>query len=198
VLEEAARRFGARVSVRWHAYELRPDPAPLPDPSGAYLREHWETRVAPMAAGRGLAMTQPRRSIRSRRALQAALYAREHGRFRELDRLLFRARFEQDADISDLDVLSQLAQFAGLDGEAAAYAVAQNAYLGPLRDDVALAGRLGVSGVPAAFVGPETSDLRDFFAEAEQVSGAVPYEWLGAALERALDREPAPVRLIRR
>lgn len=193
MLEQAARRFGAQISVRWHAYELRPEPVPQPDPDSEYIREHWEQRVLPMAVERGLSMRVPRRKVRSRRALQAALFAQEHGRFRELDRALYRARFEFDLDIADLDVLKTLARESGLDADALAYAVSSNAYLHPLIADLRLASQLGVNGVPAAFVGPAPPEegqaedrLLAFFQDAEPVVGAVPYEWMEDAIERAL------------
>ena len=160
---------------------------PLPDPDGDYIAEHWQNRVLPMAQERGLVMRPPRRQVRSRRALQAALFAREHGRFHELDRLLFRARFEHDADISDITVLKELGAAAGLDADALADAVASDADLDALEHDLVLASRLGVSGVPVMFVGPEDADEASFFGNAEPVLGAVPYEWLSGAIQRALD-----------
>lgn len=186
MLEEAARRYGAHVDVRWHAYELRPDPIPQPDPGGPYITEHWLNRVLPMAAERGVVMTIPRRQIRSRRALQASLFAQAHGGFLDFDRAVFRARFEADADISDIGVLADLAREVGLDAEAMAHAVTTGSYLDELTADLTLASRLGVDGVPAAFVGPETAGLIEFFAKAEPVVGAVPFEWLARAIDRAL------------
>jgi predicted DsbA family dithiol-disulfide isomerase len=186
ILEEAVRRFGARVDVQWHAYELRPEPAPLPDPEGDYIAEHWRNRVLPMAEERGLVMKPPHRQIRSRRALQAALFAREQGRLPQLDRLLFRARFEHDADISDISVLKELGAAAGLDAEALAYAVTSDSYVDALQHDITRAHRLGVQGVPVMFVGTEDDDDASFFANAEPVVGAVPYDWLSGAIERAL------------
>ena len=181
------RRFGAQIDVQWHAYELRPEPAPLPDFDGEYIAEHWRNRVLPMAEERGLVMRPPRRQIRSRPALQAALFAREQGRFAEFDRLLFRARFEHDADISDLGVLKELAAVARLDADALACAVTANGCLEALKQDIELAYRLGVNGVPVVFVGPGEEDDLSFFANAEPVVGAVPFEWLSGAIERALE-----------
>jgi predicted DsbA family dithiol-disulfide isomerase len=188
VLEEAARRYGEQIDIRWHAYELRPAPAPLPDPDSEYIQEHWRNRVAPMAAERGLVMRVPRRSVRSRRALQAALFARRHGRFRGMDRALYRARFEADADIADPDVLRRAADEAGLDTDALVHAVTTNAHLDDLHADVTLAGQLGINGVPAAFVGPDAEGLFAFFSTAEPVVGAVPYDRLAGAIDRALRR----------
>jgi predicted DsbA family dithiol-disulfide isomerase len=193
VLEEAARRYGARIDIRWHAYELRPEPIPLPDPDSEYIREHWANRVLPMASERGLVMRVPRRAVRSRRPLQAALFARRAGRFAELDRAIFRARFEDDVDISDLRVLRRLASAAGLDAEALARAVTTDGLLDDLNADVTLAGQLGLRGVPVAFIGPEAGGLFAFFSTAEPVVGAVPFEWLAAAIDRALSRPPAMI-----
>lgn len=186
MLEEAARRFGEQVEIRWHAFELRPEPVPMPDPDSDYIQEHWSNRVLPMAAERGLVMRVPRRSVRSRRALQAALFARRHGGFRALDRALYRARFEEDADISDLGVLKRLADRSGLDPESVAYAVQANAHLDELHLDLILANQLGVRGVPAAFIGPEATGLYAFFSTAEPVVGAVPFDRFAGAIERAL------------
>jgi len=167
----------------------------MPDPDSEYIREHWKNRVLPMAAERGLAMRVPRRKIRSRRALQAALVAQARGRFHEMDRRLFRARFEEDADISDIDVLRRLGREAGLDEEALAHAVSNNSYLTELTADLRLASQIGISGVPAALVGPEKADLGEFLADAEPVIGAVPYDWFAEAIERALRALPTPERL---
>jgi predicted DsbA family dithiol-disulfide isomerase len=185
VLEAVARRFGEEVAIRWHGYELRPAPVPLPDPDSEYISEHWENRVLPMARERGLVMRVPRRQIRSRLALQAALFAREHGRFRELDRLIYRARFEEDADIGDPAVLAALGADAGLDGEALRYALKTGAYLEELQQDLALAQAVGIRGVPVALVGPPADDFQQFRQRAEPVLGAVPEAWMVEVIERA-------------
>lgn len=195
MLEAVTRRFGADVEVRWHAYELRPEPAPMPDPDSDYISEHWENRVLPMARERGLVMRIPRRHLRSRRALQASLFAREHGRFAEMDRQIYRARFEEDADISDIELLAGFAAKAGLDAEALRYALKTNAYVDALEEDLALAQAIGINGVPAALVGQPTDDLPEFVRHAEPVIGAVPEEWMVEAVERAIQGDHGHARL---
>ena len=198
MLEAATRRFGADLEIRWHAFELRPAPAPLPDPDSDYISEHWENRVLPMAAERGLVMRVPRKQIRSRRALQAALFAQEHGHFAEFDRRVFRARFEDDLDISDVDVLKGIAAQVGLDPDALAYALTSNAYAERITEDGALAQIIGINGVPAALVGQPAADFADFVADAEPVIGAVPEEWMLEAIDRAIRGDRAHARLRRR
>ena len=193
MLEAVARRFGGEVEIRWHAYELRPAPVPLPDPDGEYIAEHWESRVLPMAKERGLVMRVPRRQVRSRRPLQAALFAREHGRFHEMDRAIYRARFEEDADISDVDLLAAMARDAGLDDEGLRYALKTGAYLPELEADLSLAQAIGIRGVPVSLVGPAADDFHQFRRQAEPVLGAVPEEWMAGAVERARTRSaPRP------
>ena len=105
---------------------------------------------------------------------------------------------KEDADISDVDLLKGLAREAGLDAEALASAVTTNSYVDRVNADVKLAAQLGISGVQTALVGPETADDREFFADAEPVVGAVPYQWLEGAIERALGGDRTHARLRRR
>lgn len=184
IIEEAARRFGAQVV--WHAYELRPEPIPLPDPDSEYIREHWENRVLPMAGQRGLVMKVPHTRCRSRRALETAMFARDNGegRFETVDRALFRARFERDMDISDLNVLEEIVAEAGLDPKALGEVILAHRYSPAVAADMRLADRLGVRGVPAMFVtrGDDPPGM------GVPVSGAVPLEYLQTAIARALSR----------
>jgi predicted DsbA family dithiol-disulfide isomerase len=108
---------------------------------------------------------------------------------------VFRARFEQDLDISNLDVLSQLAIESGLDPEALAYSLKSNAHAERVAEDGALAQAIGINGVPAALVGTETDDLSEFVRNAEPVIGAVPEEWMIAAIDRAIRGEGGRLRL---
>lgn len=198
MLEAVTRRFGAQVEIRWHAYELRPAPVPQPDPDSEYITEHWQNRVLPMAAERGLTMRVPRRPVRSRAALQATLFARGHERFHDFHAQVFRARFEEDTDIADPAVLADLGRQCGLDPEALAHAVKTESYLGELETDLSLARAIGINGVPAALVGPAEEDLGAFLRDAEPVIGAVPEEWMAGAVERALNGDRAHAHLRQR
>lgn len=200
MLEAVTRRFGAQVEVRWHAYELRPSPVPLPDPDSDYISEHWQNRVLPMAAERGLTMSVPRRAIRSRPALQATLFARgqDYAQFEAFHSRVFRARFADDADISDIAVLGEIGRASGLDSDALADAVRSGAHRVELETNLALAQALGINGVPAALVGPDTTDFAAFAGDAEPVIGAVPEEWMAGAVQRALSGDRSHARLRRR
>lgn len=181
ILDEASRQFGAEIMFEHHAFELRPDPVPLLDPKGEYIQEHWRNRVHPMAAERGLVMHVPPVQTRTRRAHEAAAFARAHGRFDVVDRALFRAFFEQGRDINDQEVLGEIAQDAGLDPEQLRLALGTRAFAENVDADVALAARLGIRSVPTMLVA-------DPSGRAEPVIGAVSYEHLEVAINRAIER----------
>lgn len=73
-----------------------------------------------------------------------------------------------------------------------------NSYVDWVNGDIALAVRLGINGVPAALIGPEHDDFREFVRDAEPVIGAVPYDWMARAIDRALSAESLLARSARR
>jgi len=93
----------------------------------------------------------------SRLALQAAEFAREHGKFPEFHSSLFSAYFSHGLDIGNLDVLSQIARDAGLDAEAMVAAVKSGKYLPHLEAAKEDAASRGVTGVPTFFIGDNKS-----------------------------------------
>jgi predicted DsbA family dithiol-disulfide isomerase len=167
--------------VEYHAFELRPDPVPLLDPKGEYIQEHWRNRVTPMAAERGLVMHVPPVQTRTRRAHETAAFARAHGTFDPVHMALFRAFFEHGLDIADAEVLSRIVRDVGLDGEQLRHALGTRACAEAVEADVALAARLRIHSVPVMIVADESG-------RGEPVLGAVPYEHLEGAIERAIAR----------
>jgi predicted DsbA family dithiol-disulfide isomerase len=163
----------------------------MPDPKGEYLREHWTNRVYPLAEERGLTMRLPSLQTRTRRAHEAAAFARAHGRMAAVDTGLYRAFFEHGRDIDDLAVLEDVAREAGLDPAAMRMALESGAFAAAVDADRQLAATLGIRSVPTMLVG-ETLD------DAEPVVGAVPYEWLAGAIDRALFGDRSQARLRRR
>ena len=146
VLQEAARE--ENVLVRWRAFELRPEPVPTLDPKGAYLQQVWKNTVYPLAAERKMTVKLPPVQPRSRRALEAAEFARAKQKFAPMHDELFKAFFEEGRDIADTSVLLQIASSVGLDPFQLLGSLEAREYQPKLISDQRLAQRLGVTSVP--------------------------------------------------
>lgn len=137
------------VAIVWRAFELRPDPVPTLDPNGDYLHRVWGSSVYPLAEQLGVDIKLPPVQPRSRRAHEAAHWARRHGKFREYNDALFRAFFQRGEDIGKTDVLARIASDMGLEGDDLRGALANDLYLENVLADEREAKKLRLSGVPA-------------------------------------------------
>ncbi len=193
------------VKIVWRAYELRPEPVPLPEAQGEYLRRVWEQSVLPLARQLGVKMMMPSIKPRSRLAHEAATWARQQNRFDEMNEALFRAYFERDQDIGQPQVLVSLADSIGLDGSDLMNSLNQHSHLEEVLVDEQQAAQYGLSGVPAFIAGQtilfgvQSADaLEEFVRLASRVSddnsptGALPH--LPVKLGRRGSRQKIDVR----
>lgn len=145
-VEEAEDR--GTLEVEWLPFELRPAPAPLPDPRGEYIRDHWRGQVYRLALEHDVEIHVPRYQPRSTLALTLHSFAVGEGRGRAYRDAAHRAFFVEGLDVSDEGVLREAAQEAGLDADAALEAAWDPAGISGLRSVREEALRLGVHGVP--------------------------------------------------
>jgi predicted DsbA family dithiol-disulfide isomerase len=125
----------------------------------------------------GLTLRSHDRLINSRPTLQAAEFARDTGHFRSMHHALFKAYWEEQRDVSDIEVLRDIGGRVGLDVAAMTEAVTADRY-GPLLDARRQeAEDLMISGIPAHVV-----------ADRYLVMGAQPYD----VFERLMDRLGVP------
>ncbi len=178
VLDRIQAELGENVEIDWRSFELRPEPEPTLDPNAEYLHRVWGQSVYPMAQDRGLALKLPPVQPRSRKAHEAAEFAREAGLLDAMNRALFKAFFEDGRDLADPDVLVDIGRSVGLDESGLREALASGRHQERVLDDEHLARQIGISGVPALIV---TAG-----AQAYLVSGAQPYETVTDVLDRAL------------
>jgi len=179
VVDRLCQEYGNRVEVAWKAFELRPDPVPLPAADNPTRRKRWESSVLPMAAERGLVMKLPPVAPRTRLAFQAVELAGDYSARNAMHRAIFEAFFRDGRDIGNIDVLADIGASVDVAPALVKAALEAGTYLPRVLDQERLARELGVTGVPAMLVGDDT-------ATAEPVIGAVPYDWLKAAVERGL------------
>nr|WP_312507951.1 DsbA family oxidoreductase [Pseudomonas luteola] len=179
LLDQLKAHYGDRLTVTWHAFELRPDPIPTLIPDSHYLRSTWARAVYPMAEERGLTLRLPPMQPRSRRALEVAEHARQSGQFDAMHRGIFKAFFEQGRDIGRDDILLDIANLQGIDTFELGVALEENRHTQSVLDDEALAQTLGITAVPTLLIRLEGQA----YEEATQLSGAVDYERLTRAVE---------------
>ncbi|MEW5789999.1 MAG: DsbA family oxidoreductase [Pseudomonadota bacterium] len=171
--------FGERVQIDWHAFELRPYPVPTLDPQGEYLRGTGERAGYPMAAQRGMRLRLSPVQPRSRRALEAAEFARDAGRHEAMHTALFRAFFKGGRD---LDVLLEVAASVDLEPTCLQAALEAGQYTAKVQADRALPEQLGIRSVPRMLIGPATGDQ----ATEDWVVGSQPFELLLPVLQQHL------------
>lgn len=113
-LEESIK--GKDVEIEWMPYELRPFPNETLRPEDEYLPRVWNQSVYPMAAQYGLKMVLPKVSPQpyTHLAFEGFQYAKEHGKGNEYTLRMFKAFFEEEQDIGQIDVLTSLAGELGL------------------------------------------------------------------------------------
>lgn len=130
-------------------------------------------RLEAVAAEVGLVMRQRDVIINSRRALGAAEFAREQGKFDEMHRALFKAHWEGTGRLEDIDDLVRIGAEIGLDPVDLRSAIEDDRYAEILDDSRRQAESAGINAIPA-----------HIFGRRYLVVGAHPYE----AFTRVLDR----------
>jgi predicted DsbA family dithiol-disulfide isomerase len=155
--------------IEWKSYELRPEGIELPEKSPEYLVR---AKAGIDALGRkyGLYMTFNDKSKHSRLALEGAKFAEEHGLVDEYHDAVFVAQFQDQKNINDPKVLTELAVQIGLDQEEFRKALNTRKFEHAVLQDVEEARRLGIQSVPC------------FIVEGRALYGAQSYE----ALEKLL------------
>ena len=110
------------------------------------------------AAALGLPLRWPREwplGTYSVLVLRAALVAEEHGRLREFSLAAYRQSFGLGRDLTDLDVVREAAEEAGVDATALAEDVQRHEIKERLRRVTDEARELGVTGIPTVYTGAE-------------------------------------------
>ena len=151
----------------------------------ALFKAHWELTgkledVDDLADEVGLVMKQRDVLINSRKALGAAEFARERGKFDEMHRALFKAHWELSGKLEDVDDLVRIGTEAGLDPVELRAAIEEGRYEQVLDENRRLAESVGINAIPA-----------HIFGRRYLVLGAQPYDAFTQVLDR-LRQEPAP------
>ena len=165
------------MRVEWLPFELHPEAPPEGIPREAYfgrsrsqaMHDHLRT----VAGDVGLKMESRDVIINSRRALGAAEFAREHGRYEEMHHALFKAHWELTGKLEDVDDLVRIGESVGLDGAELRAAIEDGRYEQLLDDTRQQAESVGINAIPA-----------HVFGGRYLVVGAQPYDVFKQVLEK--------------
>lgn len=162
------------VDIEWRSFELRPKNAPPPPPEYLERVQAARPRLYEIARTQyGLELNPGPFGFDSRPALLGAKYAEAQGHGPAYHAAVMRAYWQDARDISQPDVLQELAADAGLAPDAFGAALTEPQYAAAVDADIEQARLYGISGVPAMV-----------FANKYLVSGAQPYEVLSGAVEQ--------------
>lgn len=157
------------LTLEWKAFELRPEGFEIPPKSSEYLTRA-KAGIENLSRKYGLHMTFNDQSKHSRLALEGAKFAEEHGLGNEYHDAVFAAQFQEQKNINDLKVLTELALQIGLDQEEFLKALVIRKYEQAVSQEVEEAHHIGIQSVPC------------FIVEGQKAFGVQSYE----ALEKLL------------
>ncbi|MFC6637732.1 DsbA family oxidoreductase [Sulfitobacter sp. JBTF-M27] len=160
-LEQALGLVGAGAYIRWHPFELNPQ---MPT-EGQYLTEHIAEKygstpeqsaqnrkmLTDLGASLGITFnfSDDSRIVNTFAAHQLLGWAQSQGLQHPLKMALFDAHFTQGQNVSDIDVLLNVAESVGLDREAAAKVLSTGSHAEETRAHQQFWTSRGVSGVPS-------------------------------------------------
>jgi predicted DsbA family dithiol-disulfide isomerase len=172
------------VKIAWVPFELHPEAPVEGIPFEAYFgrarTDQMQSRLQSVAAEVGLKMESRDVIINSRRALGAAEFAREKGKYDEMHHALFKAHWELTGRLESIDDLVQIGAGIGLDPDELREAIDGGRYEGLIDESRREAESVGINAIPA-----------HVFGGRYLVVGAQPYEIFQQVLER-MSQEPRP------
>ena len=139
--------------------------------------EQMHARLQAVAATVGLTMRRRDVIINSRRALGAAEFARENGRFAEMHHALFKAHWEGTARLEVVDDLCHVGGSVGLDPDDLRRSIEGGVYERVIDENRRLAESAGIDAIPA-----------HIFGRRYLVVGAQPYEMFTQLLDRLAEQ----------
>jgi predicted DsbA family dithiol-disulfide isomerase len=146
---------------------------PLEAYFGRGRSESMRSHLQSIAAEVGLTMQQRDVIINSRRALGAAEFAREHGKFEEMHLALFKAHWEGGGRLEDIEDLVRIGEGMGLDATELRTAIEEDRYAAVIDDNRNDAESVGINAIPA-----------HIFGRRYLVLGAQPYDAFKHVLAR--------------
>ncbi len=124
----------------------------MPEHSPEYMARA-RAGVEAMSKQYGIEMKWNDRSKHSRHALEGAKFAEAHGLSNDYHEAVFKAHFQQEKAINDIDTLVRIAESLGLDGQEFRKALETREYEPAVLRDIQEAQAIGITGIPCFISG---------------------------------------------
>ncbi len=149
------------ITVDWKPVELRPYPNATLRPEDDYLPDAWKRSVYPLADSLNVSLKLPSISPQpySRLAHEGYRFTEMAGCAAEYNQAVFKAFFQEDRDIGDIDVLMSLAGHIGIDENKFRTALESGRFTDAHNTALAEAAELGVQSVPSVYVNGQSLPL---------------------------------------
>ena len=164
-LEQALAATGIGARIRWHPFELNPEMPPegqntaehIAEKYGASPEQSAQNRKQLQDLGKSLGFdfnfTPESRIVNSFQAHQLLDFALSQGLQHPLKLALFKAHFTDNRDVSDPDVLIDVAGSVGIDADTAREVLDSGALVESVREKQKFWTSRGISGVPSMVFG---------------------------------------------
>ncbi|OWU72636.1 DsbA family oxidoreductase [Marinibacterium profundimaris] len=189
-LRKGLEMTGLGARIRWHPFELNPGMAPegqnltehIVEKYGATPEQSQASRAQLVAIGQELGFafnfTDETRMVNTFRAHQLLDWAAERGLQHPLKLALFKAHFTDARDVSDINVLVDVAEEVGLDAGPAREALETNERADVVRQKENYWMQNGIQGVPTICIGGKIvltgAQEASVYADAIRASAQIP------------------------
>ena len=167
------------VHLTWLPFELHPEAPPEGISRDAYFgrarSERMHSHLQSIADSVGLQMHSRDVIINSRRALGAAEFARERGKFDDMHHALFKAHWEGTGKLEDVEDLVRIGSSVGLEAGELRTAIEEDRYADVIDENRRLASSVGIDAIPA-----------HIFGRRYLIVGAQPYDVLKQVVDRVV------------
>lgn len=158
-LEKAIKETDIEVSVEWKTFELRPKPLAQLDPNNDTSKlSLWQQVIYPRIEAWDINMKLPNVSPHPYTDLahEGFYYAKAHGKANDYNHRVYEAFFQEDQNIGEIEVLTQLAKEVGLNEDEFKDALVSRKYSPTRMKALEHANKeANITGVPTFIIGEE-------------------------------------------
>ena len=161
VLEKLQARYQERLEIVWRAFELTPVEGNIP-PSQSYIDNLEAAKSEPIVIEENLELLTPKTLSYTWLAQESVYFANSQGLSLKLARALFDAFFLQGVDISNEEVVMQIASQIGIDTQRLKNALENGELTKHVMADEQEFKTYGFQGLPAMLIGEKDFSPRSF------------------------------------